>query len=143
MNNQLRSPIARLRTLLFLVPLLFLASDGFAKGTDDPIVLSEFKTDGCTYFPDGDYRDCCVAHDLSYHAGGSWTERWKADTKLYKCVAAKEGIQHKFIAPLMWLGVRAGGVPWIKTPFRWGFGRGKQGSRARKAAAHPTGPVKD
>lgn len=87
--------------------------------------FANFKSDGCSMFPDGDYRNCCVAHDAAYFGGGSWTARWRADKNLYKCVAATKGFQHKFIAPMMWLGVRIGGVHFLPTPFRWGFGRRK------------------
>ncbi len=87
--------------------------------------FANFKSDGCSMFPDGDYRNCCVAHDVAYFAGGSWTTRWQADKNLYKCVAATKGFQHKIIAPVMWLGVRIGGVHFLPTPFRWGFGRKK------------------
>ncbi len=85
-----------------------------------------FVSDGCTSFPDGDYYDCCFAHDLEYFYGGSWKQRWKSDKKLYKCVAAKKGVKHKFIAPMMWLGVRAFGASWIPTKARWGFGKVKK-----------------
>ncbi len=87
------------------------------------IVSAEFKSDGCSWFPDGDYLACCVEHDAAYFKGGSWTKRWRADKRLFKCVAAKRGFRHKLIAPVMWLGVRGGGASWLPTPFRWGFGR--------------------
>lgn len=87
--------------------------------------LATFKTDGCSMFPDGSYRMCCESHDRAYFSGGSWTARWQADKKLFKCVAATKGFQHKFIAPVMWLGVRVGGLHFLPTSFRWGFGRKK------------------
>lgn len=87
---------------------------------------ADFKSDGCSWFPDGDYADCCVEHDKAYYFGGISKERRAADKKLYKCVAAKKGFHHKIIAPLMWLGIRVGGVSWLPTPFRWGFGRKKK-----------------
>ncbi len=93
------------------------------------IIPADFKSDGCSWFPDGKYLDCCVRHDLLYFNGGSWTNRWRADKELFKCVAAKKGFEYKFIAPVMWLGVRAGGVSWLPTSFRWGFGRGKKSSK--------------
>jgi hypothetical protein len=99
-----------------------------------PVDIPEgFKSDGCTAFPDGDYADCCFDHDLAYFKGGSWKERWRADKKLYKCVAAKKGFSHKLTAPMMWLGVRAFGVPWLPTSARWGFG--KDIKKAAKAKA--------
>jgi hypothetical protein len=93
--------------------------------------LTEFESDGCTWFPDGDYRDCCVAHDREYYAGGSWTARWRSDKRLFQCVVAKPGLHNKLIAPVMWLGVRVGGAPWLRTSFSWGFGkRQKPGAKA-------------
>ena len=82
-----------------------------------------FKSDGCTMFPNNDYLDCCVQHDLAYFKGGSWKERWRADGRLKQCVAAKNGWWHKPVATIMWAGVRIGGVPFLPTPFRWGFGK--------------------
>jgi hypothetical protein len=82
-------------------------------------------SDNCTSFPDGNYADCCFEHDVAYFKGGSWKERWRADKKLYKCVAAKGGAKNKFAAPVMWLGVRAFGAPFIPTSARWGFGKSR------------------
>ena len=89
------------------------------------VVPAEFKSDGCSVFPDFDYRTCCVEHDKEYYVGGNWKQRWRSDKKLYKCVASKKGFHHKFIAPVMWLGVRAFGIPCLPTSFRWGFGKDK------------------
>jgi hypothetical protein len=87
---------------------------------------ADFKSDNCTLFPDGNYCDCCVEHDKDYYFGGSGKERWRSDKRLYKCVKAKRGWQNKVIAPVMWLGVRIGGVSFLPTPFRWGFGKTKR-----------------
>ncbi len=84
---------------------------------------ADFKGDGCTMFPDGDYADCCLAHDREYFRGGTAKERRTADKRLYQCVKAKKGWGHAVIAPIMWLGVRIGGVEFLPTPFRWGFGQ--------------------
>ncbi|MGI9035990.1 MAG: hypothetical protein ACR2GD_08125 [Pyrinomonadaceae bacterium] len=84
-----------------------------------------FKSDGCSLFPNGDYLDCCVQHDLAYFKGGSWTQRWRADGQLKECVAAKDGWWHKPLSLVMWSGVRIGGVPFLPTKFRWGFGQKK------------------
>jgi hypothetical protein len=78
-----------------------------------------FKTDGCTCFPSGGYDECCVRHDLAYWYGGSNEEREAADIQLMKCAAdkgyPKTGIILRF-------GASVGGVSWLSTPFRWGFG---------------------
>ena len=88
-------------------------------------VPTGFKSDGCSLFFNGDYLDCCVQHDLTYFKGGNWTQRWRADGQLRKCVAAKNGWWHKPASLVMWSGVRIGGAPFLPTPFRWGFGRKK------------------
>lgn len=90
------------------------------------ILPEGFKSDGCTLFPDGDFRDCCQAHDLVYFSGGSLRERWRADNQLMACVAKKKGWHHKLIAPIMRAGVFVGGTRFFPTPFRWGFGKKKK-----------------
>jgi hypothetical protein len=78
-----------------------------------------FESDGCSVFPDGDYRTCCDAHDRAYWCGGTPEQRRSADRTLAECVE-RQG--HGAIASLMHLGVRIGGVPWLPTTWRWGFG---------------------
>jgi hypothetical protein len=95
-------------------------------------IPADFKSDGCTSFPDGNYYDCCYDHDLAYYKGGSWKQRWRADKKLYQCVAAKGGFKNKFTAPMMWLGVRAFGHPWVPTSARWGFGKDIEKAKKKK-----------
>ncbi len=116
--------------ILFAILFIIICSIGLSaqtdvKKTDETTVPATFESDGCSMFPDCDYRICCVEHDKEYYVGGNWKQRWRSDKKLYKCVAAKKGFQHKFIAPVMWLGVRAFAVPWLPTSFRWGFGKDK------------------
>ena len=110
--------------LLGFSSTVVLAQDSAPK-TDDA-AAPVFQSDGCSKFPDYDYTDCCVEHDRAYFSGGSWTKRWRADKKLYKCVAAKKGVEHKFIAPVMWAGVRVFAMPFLPTSFRWGFGKHKK-----------------
>jgi len=86
----------------------------------EPKPPHEFKSDGCSCFPDGDWVECCVVHDLAYWMGGTKKERENADATLRKCVSADKG--HPITAAFMYFGVRIGGVWWLPTPFRWGFG---------------------
>jgi hypothetical protein len=111
---------------LFAVFLTITAAAQNNSTTATSTFPANFKTDGCTLFPDGDYRDCCVAHDLDYFKGGSLKERLRSDNRLFKCVSGKKGWWHKPVAALMWTGVRVGGVSFLPTPFRWGFGRKKK-----------------
>lgn len=67
---------------------------------------------GCTGFPEGNWHDCCVQHDLDYEAGGSLWTKVKVDHKLARCVASKSSL-------LMALGMFAavmiiGLVPWYQ-----------------------------
>lgn len=110
--------------LLIITFSLGAFAQGVAPNASETIPVN-FKSDGCSWFPDGNYRECCVQHDLAYFKGGNWKQRWRADKKLFRCIAAKRGFQYKLLASLMWSGVRVGGVHWLPTPFRWGFGKKK------------------
>jgi hypothetical protein len=90
-----------------------------ANGPYEPHPHNPFKSDGCSLWPDGDWVDCCVEHDLVYWMGGTSEERRAADLELTRCVAERG---HPYIARLMYIGVRIGGVWWLPAPFRWGFG---------------------
>lgn len=115
--------IQRIIIIILFSLSLPIGADAQKGSARQSVLPADFQSDGCSKFPDGDYRDCCVEHDKTYYVGGNWTQRWHSDKKLYECVAAKNGFEHKFIAPVMWLGVRAFGVPWLPTSFRWGFGK--------------------
>lgn len=91
----------------------------------------DFRGDACTWFPDGDYADCCLAHDRDYYRGGTSEERKASDKRLRDCVRAKG---HRYLSGLMYVGVRIGGMAWLPTPFRWGFGQKKK---------PVTGPARD
>ncbi len=109
-------------TLLTMLPIF-----GLSQVTENKPVLLEapadFVGDGCTMFPDGDYRDCCQAHDRDYYRGGTKAERKASDKRLEQCVRDKG---HKFLSKMIYFGVRIGGVPWLPTSFRWGFGQKKK-----------------
>ena len=85
----------------------------------EPLPPNKFKSDGCSLWFDGDWVECCIRHDIVYWQGGSRYERHIADADLERCVS-KSG--HPIVANLMHIGVRMGGVWWLPTPFRWGFG---------------------
>lgn len=78
-----------------------------------------FTQDGCSMFPDGDWAHACYIHDIMYWCGGDFFDRVLADLILGQTV----GATHEYIGPLMYTGVRMGGVYWIPAPtFRWGYG---------------------
>ena len=88
-----------------------------------------FRSDGCTFSPDGVWRQCCVAHDRAYWMGGTYAQRLKADRRFRDCLR-KQCLQHDWNSFGGWLvsrayyyGVRVGGVGWIPLRrARWGFG---------------------
>ena len=84
------------------------------RGYDVPFRF--FTTDGCSFWPDGDYVECCIVHDMAYWCGGSFWERMAADAEMAACV---EGLN----ATAMYAGVRAFGWCWVPAPWRWGYGR--------------------
>lgn len=79
----------------------------------------EFKSDGCTLWPDSNWVECCIRHDIAYWKGGTSEERKNADIDLGKCITEKG---HPLLAYVTSNGVRVTGVGWLPTYFRWGFG---------------------
>jgi hypothetical protein len=106
-----------------------------AQSSSDEKLPSGRKSDGCTLIPDGDIRPCCLIHDQEYYWGGTRSERRDSDKKLYDCIKKKKGFEHKLFAPFIWLGVRIGGLPFLPTSFRWGFGTKEKGYSKKRAAS--------
>lgn len=77
-----------------------------------------FTTDGCSRWPDDSWVACCIAHDIPYWCGGSEQDRKEADQELMRCVKNKTQVMGNII----YAGVRIGGLPWLPTPWRWGYG---------------------
>ena len=138
--------------------LLIIAVSLFTIGTVSAAELCDFTSDGCSLFPDGNYKDralwcdCCLAHDISYWRGGTREDRKHADERLRDCVLERTG--SKALADLMCDGVRTGGHPAFPAWYRWGYGwkygkkyaplteqENQQVQRKLKAyyAKHPTG----
>jgi hypothetical protein len=113
-----KATMTKVLVYIFVVCLLF--GTGSAQVGSTSGIPTDFKSDGCSMFPDGNYRDCCVEHDKTYFIGGSLKERRAADKELYRCVRSKGN--GKLLSSMIWIGVRVGGVSFLPTPFRWGFG---------------------
>ncbi len=78
-----------------------------------------FFTDGCSMWPDGNWQECCVTHDIVYWCGGTYEQRMNADHELRECVSENF---YDWMGWLMEVGVWPGGSAWLPTPFRWGYG---------------------
>ncbi len=97
-------------------------------GSEDLSTLKPFRTDGCSMWPDGEVRSCCVDHDKIYWRGGTWRQRLAADNKLFFCASRKVARRYNSLAAgicwgaMMWIGVRFGGTPFLPLPWRWGYG---------------------
>jgi len=110
-------------SFIWIVLVAILSSFATGQGSPAREMPPDFKSDNCTAFPDGNYADCCVEHDKDYYFGGSFEERRASDKRLRECVASKgKGWKRKLLANAMYIGVRFGGVHFLPTPFRWGFG---------------------
>jgi len=114
-----------MRKLVLTVFLLFyLAATAFPQVGDTRRLPDDYVSDNCSLFPDGDYADCCVAHDKDYFFGGTKSERKASDQRLKQCVLSKgSGWKRKFLANAIYMGVRIGGVGFLNAPFSWGFGK--------------------
>ena len=82
--------------------------------------ISQFKSNGCSLFPDGEYFGCCFVHDFAYWAGGTFDERRTADRLMRNCIM--DVSQGKVRALFMWSMARIFGFPDLPTGFRWGRG---------------------
>ncbi len=97
-------------------------------GCGRELALSDFRSDGCSLFPDSslitndDWCACCYEHDLAYWKGGTKAERLAADEALKECILRKTGNQE--LAEIMFQGVRFGGSPYFFNWYRWGYGWG-------------------
>lgn len=108
------------------ISLVFvMCGQSFAQIASDGRQLPDgYVSDRCTAFPDGDYGECCVAHDKDYYFGGTSAERRASDKRLKQCVLSKGGgWKRRMIANTMYFGVRLGGIGLGKGPFSWGFGK--------------------
>jgi len=94
---------------------------GCATAVDpEDVKLADFKSDGCTLFPDGTYYSCCYLHDVAYWPSGPADERERADRSLRACVL--DMTQNAALAEAMYQAVRVGGGPELPTSYRWGYG---------------------
>ncbi len=76
---------------IFLLCLFSLSASAQNKSNSTiEIVPADFGSGGCSLFPDGDYKDCCAAHDKAYYFGGSWKKRLKADNFLLNVLPQKK-----------------------------------------------------
>lgn len=117
-----------------LIAIFVCGSVSYSQLASNEILPSGKKSDGCTLIPDGDIKPCCLVHDREYYYGGTRDERRASDKKLFNCIKNKEGLEHKIFAPFIWLGVRIGGLPFLPTSFRWGFGTKEKGYAKPRAA---------
>jgi len=127
------------RPAWILIITAFMTCAAVGQAASTPTMERAFETDNCTWFPDGDYTDCCVAHDKEYFVGGGLKDRLTSDERLRACVLSKgKGWKRKLLANTMFLGVRVGGVHFLPAPFRWGFGN--KWPRMRPPREHGTTP---
>lgn len=117
-------------TLILIFAVLLGTGTALAKGKRTRPQISQeifsFSSDGCSAYPDGlphteeyEWLHCCMTHDMAYWAGGTHEEKVKADAQLGQCVAEASTVSH---GRMMEMGVIIGGVPYISTSWRWGYG---------------------
>jgi hypothetical protein len=76
------------------------------------MVLHEMLGDQCSFVPDLDVGDCCMAHDIAYQIGGDRADRLIADQELRDCIL---GHNRPIVAVIYYTGVRLFG--WLF--FNW------------------------
>jgi hypothetical protein len=104
--------------ILFTLAFWYLVAGSFYDISTDQ--QKPFTTDKCTLIPEGTWEQCCVEHDDDYWMGGSSNERKVVDRKFRACVQGSSN--NKILPLLMYSVVRISGTPFIRTPWRWGYG---------------------
>ncbi|MGE3611564.1 MAG: FAD-binding oxidoreductase [Bacteriovoracaceae bacterium] len=112
--------------LFVLLPILYSLN---CSAKSSPVVIpqvNDFYSDGCSMYPDDEkiggktsWIHCCFVHDIAYWMGGTSEQRMDADLELKQCVSQVTSKAH---GEIVFLGVRMGGGPNTKLPWRWGYG---------------------
>lgn len=76
-------------------------------------------SNGCTLFPQGNWRSCCVKHDRKYYYGGTRMMKLRADLDLMKCIAHKG---HPIMGLIAFIGITLFGGPYWTHKARWNRG---------------------
>jgi len=75
----------------------------------------ETPSDGCTKFPDGKWRHCCVEHDRVFLKPYTKEDLAEANAELRRCVMRSPGCVFCIVIGwIMWFGVTAGNIPWAR-----------------------------
>lgn len=69
------------------------------------------KEDSCTFFFEGKWAHCCLAHDKAY---ALQTGKIEADAALFQCVKDSGGLGYGLIAALMFVAVSTFGFMFYK-----------------------------
>lgn len=77
-----------------------------------------FSSNGCSGFREARFFSCCFVHDFHYWAGGTWSERSKADRQLWSCVFTISG--ERAIADIGYFLLRLGVLPGSFLKDGWG-----------------------
>jgi hypothetical protein len=84
---------------------------------DRPAVIP-FSSNGCSGFREAKFFSCCFVHDFTYWAGGTWSERSRADRDLWSCVFTISG--ERAVADIGYFLVRLGILPGSFLKDGWG-----------------------
>ncbi len=80
--------------------------------------MTPFSSNGCSGFREATFFSCCFVHDLAYWAGGTWSERRKADRDLWSCVFTISG--ERVVADIGYVLLRFGILPGSFIKDGWG-----------------------
>lgn len=82
-----------MRGSFFVLACLCVAAGFAASAQERPaasdrpdVPVESFSSNGCSGFREAQFFTCCFVHDFSYWAGGSWTDRRRADKTLRRCI---------------------------------------------------------
>jgi hypothetical protein len=126
-----RRPAGLLGVVVLLACTVALSAAQSLPTTADTVTEAAvpFSSNGCSGFREAQFFTCCFVHDFAFWAGGSWTDRRRADLTLRRCVidVGKDRARGDFAFFLVRLGIIPGvvvndgwGRAWTGTK-RWKF----------------------
>jgi hypothetical protein len=114
---------------------------GLLVGSSYAYELLPFCTDGCSVVGNKTKTSflCCVDHDIAYWAGGSKSDKYKADGRFYQCLLKTEGqgVAETYSAAVAVYGDPYWGLDWVNRPRFMPLTEEEKQIAAQKLPANP------
>lgn len=70
-------------------------------------IPQEIRVNGCDFWPDGSWKECCDVHDIEFYTPGNFTDFLASNYSLFQCVNENSFFVNAIV---MFIGVMVGGA---------------------------------